>query len=74
MTLAYAVTFESERQGPRTIRGTVDGGTPGTAASRAIRQAQKAYPGIRWASLVLVFEKPQSSTVPGEAEGVPVVA
>lgn len=59
MIYLAAVTFESNVAPPKTWRGEVEASGPNTAASRAVREAKKAFPGVRWASMSILLEKPK---------------
>lgn len=62
MTVHYAVTFEFDQQPPITHRGTVAARQAQTVVSRAVKDAMKAHPGLRWSSLVVVLlERDQAS-------------
>ena len=54
----YAVTFEApESRPPVVVRGEIAAGGAQTAASRAIREARRAQPGVRYESLVVLLER-----------------
>jgi hypothetical protein len=55
MTVKYSATFEFEVQAPITHRGTVVASSMPTCFARAAREAVKAYPGLRWSSMVIVL-------------------
>jgi hypothetical protein len=67
MKLEYSVTFEFEMRPPVTHKGTVEGGTAGTCAARAARQAQKSLRPVAWSSVVCLLLKPAKKT-PGEKD------
>jgi hypothetical protein len=55
MTVRYAVTFEFDLQPPITHRGTVSAGKAHTVIARAVKEATRAHPGLRWTSMVCVL-------------------
>jgi hypothetical protein len=57
MLLDYSLTFEFATDKPLTMKGTVEASNPATAAARAVRAAQDAYPKTRWQSIVVVLER-----------------
>jgi hypothetical protein len=53
----YAVTFEFPVNPPVTHRGTVEGASLRTIAKKAIQEAQKAYPGLKWSSISVLLDR-----------------
>jgi hypothetical protein len=51
------VSFEHDTAPVRTYRGEIAVANPRLGARRAIEAAQRAYPGARWRSVVVVLEK-----------------
>jgi hypothetical protein len=66
MTWTFAVTFESDTQPPETIRGTVEAGSFGPAASRAAKAAKRQHHGRRFRSVVILLERAEPA---GSDEG-----
>ena len=50
------VWCEYDTPAPRAYRGEIVAGTASTAASRAVREARKAMPGSRPASILVLLE------------------
>ena len=57
MRYRWAVTFEFEEAKPETVRGEMDVPNPRLGARRAVEAAQKAKPGMRFQSLVIVLDR-----------------
>jgi len=52
-----SVTFESQTGPPTTVKVTVSAGSLKTAASGAVKAAQRAKPNQRWSSVVVLLER-----------------
>ena len=57
----YAVTLEFTEVGPETVRGELEAANARLGARRAVEAALRAHPGRRWASLVVLLERPAES-------------
>jgi hypothetical protein len=60
MEWTASVSLESDTQPVKTHRTQISALRPQTAASRAIREAQQAFKGAHYRSLVVVLEKQAS--------------
>lgn len=58
MKCKCAVTFEFEINAPLTWRGEISGTEPQTVVMRAVMEAKKAYPRVKWNSMnVVILER-----------------
>jgi hypothetical protein len=57
MKAKFSATFEFDEEAPRTYKGEVQASGLSTMFRLAAKELQKAYPGSKWTSVVIVLDR-----------------